>query len=447
MNARCAASVVCFALGLWPVAVKAADPPAVAAVRQYLVARAARNYARAYALLLFREDRKITEKGYAEGDSLSDDDISKSSALLFDTSVLFFDSHNVNHYTFTIIGPDPAIPGTVLVRAVAPRHSGTLHPILLHVQVVADAAHRPRLDVTKSIQINAPELAKANAKFEQDLGLMESRNQLTYLADAIERYTQLHDDRLPDAGHWMDEIAPYLPNQTYFHDISDPASRKYSYAYNSALSHQLLHALDDPDSIVMVFETTKNSRNASDTGQSVPHPGKHESGTNCVFASGLVQWQKDGTPLSFAVSAHAEPPDAASSRLQSQAHLELIGQAIGGYEQDHDLKLPDAAHWVDEIMPYLKSAIPFRDPAAPSGRVYSYAFNRALSHQSLTQLYNPSTTVVVFESTKGIKNASDTGQSVPHPGRYEGGTDYLFADGHTDWRPDGTLPSFKLSGK
>ncbi len=54
---------------------------------------------------------------------------------------------------------------------------------------------------------------------------------------------------------------------------------------------------------------------------------------------------------------------------------------------------------------------------------------------------------LLFESTAGVKNAADTGDSVPMPGRHNGGTDYALADGHVKWEADGAKPSFLLTGK
>jgi len=73
--------------------------------------------------------------------------------------------------------------------------------------------------------------------------------------------------------------------------------------------------------------------------------------------------------------------------------------------------------------------------------------NANLSGKSIVQLDDPTKTVMFFESVSGAKNASDTGQSVPRPGRYSGTTDYAFADGHVKRFPDGTKVSYRLDGK
>lgn len=136
-----------------------------------------------------------------------------------------------------------------------------------------------------------------------------------------------------------------------------------------------------------------------------------------------------------------------AQRVASQLNLKQIALGVIQYAQDHDEKMPDAAHWVDEILPYVKTEEIFHDPLAPAGEKWSYAFNRTLSRQPLAAFDAPVQTVLLFESNLGVKNASDTGQSVPRPGRHLGGTDYVTADGHAQWFPDGTKLSYRLDGK
>lgn len=146
----------------------------------------------------------------------------------------------------------------------------------------------------------------------------------------------------------------------------------------------------------------------------------------------------------MAAQGHGSGP--AAEQATSQSNLKQIALGILIYAQDHDQRLPDADKWVDEIMPYLKSEAIFRDPSAPAEQKYSYAFNRNLSGVRMSALAAPATTVLLFESTTGVKNATDAGTSVPHPGRHNRGTDYAFADGRVKWLADGDNPSFALSG-
>jgi prepilin-type processing-associated H-X9-DG protein len=135
-------------------------------------------------------------------------------------------------------------------------------------------------------------------------------------------------------------------------------------------------------------------------------------------------------------------------RIVSQKHLQQLSMALMQYLQENDEKMPDATHWVDELMPYvLKDASIFHDPSALLSQKWGYAFNKNLSGQSFARVGAPENVIAFFESTSDVKNASDTGQSVPAPGRYANGSDFSFVDGHVKWFADGTKLSFLLSGK
>lgn len=145
----------------------------------------------------------------------------------------------------------------------------------------------------------------------------------------------------------------------------------------------------------------------------------------------------------------ATPGMAGPQQASSRSNLKRLVLAILEYVQAHSATMPDADKWVNEVMPYAKTGSVFRDPSAPAGEKWSYAFNRNLSGVKFAALASPATTVILFESTLGTKNASDTGESVPKPGRHNGGTDYAFSDGHVKWTSDATTPapSFLLTGK
>ena len=132
-------------------------------------------------------------------------------------------------------------------------------------------------------------------------------------------------------------------------------------------------------------------------------------------------------------------------RKISQSNLHWIASGLLSYAADHDLHLPDAAHWMDQVIPYLvpaqisgearrqRIAGLFHDPLAPSGQTWSYAYNRALSNLDMRGVNPPNQIVAVFESNKGTRNASDGGQSVPRPGWHQGGSDYAYLDSHVNW--------------
>ena len=159
----------------------------------------------------------------------------------------------------------------------------------------------------------------------------------------------------------------------------------------------------------------------------------------------VISDEADGNRLRLDLNQSLSATDHGT--VGSISNLKQLSLGIIQYTQAHDNKLPDAYKWVDEIYPYVKSEAMCRDPSAPAGEKWSYAYNRTLSGVSLSKLDDPSSTVMLFESNSGLKNASDTGESIPLPGRHHGGSDFAYADGHVKWYADGTKLSYLLSGK
>jgi len=278
----------------------AADTPAVAVVRAFLADRAAGRYADAYALLSVPTRQTLSAQEFAAGLPPPPGASRQLAAPLFALSALFVDTHNTVRYTFTVVGPDPADPNAALVRADPPAGAVDVPAATLRLVTVIDpSAHAPRLDGSKSLDRAVPGQAGLSpAQAER----ARSQSNLKQLALGIIQYEQDHDERMPDAAKWVDEIMPYVKDAALFRDPSAPAGEKWSYAYNRTLSHASLAETMSPASTVMLFESTLGTKNASDMGQSVPRPGRHSGGTDYAFADGHVKWFRDGTKLSYKLS-------------------------------------------------------------------------------------------------------------------------------------------------
>lgn len=275
----------------------AANTPAISVVRQFLADRSAGRYHDAYALLSSDLREQIPEESFARGNPPSPLEARNWPVFAFGLFVLWLDTHDTLNYTFTLIGPDPADPGIVLIRAAPPAGNNGLSAATLRLQTVTDStAHASRIDIFSSLKRAAPRRFGTSRDHAER---SSSRSNLEQLSVGIILYAKAHDETLPDADHWVDEIMPYVKTEAIFHDPSAPAGEKWSYAFNSTLSHQPLAALDYPAHTVMLFESTAGVKNASDTGQSVPVPGRHLGGTDYVTADGHAQWFPDGTKLSF----------------------------------------------------------------------------------------------------------------------------------------------------
>ncbi len=131
-----------------------------------------------------------------------------------------------------------------------------------------------------------------------------------------------------------------------------------------------------------------------------------------------------------------------AEKTQDLENLKIISLALVQYTQDHDEFYPDAAHWMDELSPYIKDKTVFFDPFQPNAQRYGYAFNRNCSGKTIAAFAEPAEVVSIFDSTLGTQNASDTGQSLAlrpiqrigesSSTAYSG---YSFADGHVRWKP------------
>lgn len=277
-----------------------ADTPAVAVVRQFLTARSAGHYSEAYALLSASSRQNVTAKEFAAGSPPPPSEARQMPAPMFVLIALLADTRNALNYTFTLVGPDPTDPNAALVRADPPAGTVDLPAFTLRLLTVSDpTARAPRVDILGSLERAAPkEFAEAREKAKR----AASQSNLKQLSLGILQYMQDHDEHMPDADKWVDEIMPYVKSEAIFHDPSAPTGEKWSYAYNRTLSHKSVAQLDSPATTVMLFESSKGMKNASDTGQSVPRPGRHQGGTDYGFADGHIKWFTDGTTLSYKLS-------------------------------------------------------------------------------------------------------------------------------------------------
>ncbi|HEY3398178.1 MAG TPA: H-X9-DG-CTERM domain-containing protein [Armatimonadota bacterium] len=124
------------------------------------------------------------------------------------------------------------------------------------------------------------------------------------------------------------------------------------------------------------------------------------------------------------------PEQAKAEQNDCMSNLKQIMLGALMYANDHGQRLPDAAKWMDELMPYVKNELIFKDPAAPE-LAYGYAMNVAFSGVKLDTLALPAETVIFFDSALGTRNAAGGAAAVAL--RHNGGANYAFADGHCKW--------------
>lgn len=102
------------------------------------------------------------------------------------------------------------------------------------------------------------------------------------------------------------------------------------------------------------------------------------------------------------------------------------------FAQDYG-HLPNAATWMDDIKPYLRSEDVLRCPGEK--HKYSYAMNAAMSRQKLSDIADPANMVVLYEFSSDTRNAAGEPPSPSVPGLRPGGRVYAYADGDAEFVP------------
>ncbi len=285
----------------------AASPSDV--VRDYLAARARHDSAGQYALFSAKGRAEIPWTQFDTQFAGDKDPLAHAvgdgvSPLLAAVTLFFMDSRGLSGYLFSVDGPDPSDPRTVLVRALPP-HAAPEKALLIRVATSPEAGGA-RLEMLPSFQKTSP----------HDFGVMRehargmtSLSNLRQIGLALIMYAQEHGDRLPDADGWVDALLPQWSDvkdkgfhaEALFRDPTAPEEEPWNYAFNRALSGARLGGIKDPAATVMVFESMAGVKNAADMGQSLPRPGRHSGGDYYVFADGRARWVADGAKLSYAL--------------------------------------------------------------------------------------------------------------------------------------------------
>lgn len=155
-----------------------------------------------------------------------------------------------------------------------------------------------------------------------DKGAAECEAHLQAITRAITRYAQDHQGHLPDSATWTNEIMPYVTDASVFHDPDASPTQKWSYAYNQYLSGASIGQLHSPAQTVVVYDSERNYvldpvegiRNASNPGDALPRPGRHNGFNVFGFLDGHTEVLPTGQKPSFKVSTdHPTPARRAPS--------------------------------------------------------------------------------------------------------------------------------------
>ena len=144
-----------------------------------------------------------------------------------------------------------------------------------------------------------------------------------------------------------------------------------------------------------------------------------------LLAAGI--WWRTGVDAKRARAAELRR----SSTNLSQAHL--AGLAAIEYADAHGGRLPDAAHWEQDLQSYFgKYGISATLAAPPNGTPRRLAMNSALGGMNINKLSDPANMVLFFESVSRAPSSADAVQSLPAAGT-DGGEYFAicYADGHS----------------
>jgi prepilin-type processing-associated H-X9-DG protein len=112
---------------------------------------------------------------------------------------------------------------------------------------------------------------------------------LRQLALALLMYAQDHDEALPRADKWCDEIMPYVKNTDVFKCPAQPQA-ECSYAFNAALSEKVLGKIERPAETIILFESGEGTRNACGNVALGKLLTRHNGGSAVAYVDGHVKW-------------------------------------------------------------------------------------------------------------------------------------------------------------
>jgi len=95
------------------------------------------------------------------------------------------------------------------------------------------------------------------------------------LGIAILEYTEDNEWQLPEVGNWVEELSPYVPDESVFRCPEDHSEGRCSYAMNENLSGKSFGEAFSTS--VLLYEVSRSGDSPSGLGQDQPSPPRHHS--------------------------------------------------------------------------------------------------------------------------------------------------------------------------
>lgn len=131
------------------------------------------------------------------------------------------------------------------------------------------------------------------------------------------------------------------------------------------------------------------------------------------------------------------------------SNLYQVSVSLRMYAGDFDDRLPRGAAWMDETLPYMKSADMFYCTEGSGRPLFTYAMNRAMPQQAVTPIADQATTVLVFDSKPVQRSTVGGAELLSRPARHVApshgdqskqggrGNNIGYVDTHSRWRHEG----------
>ena len=237
------------------------------------------------------------------------------------------------------------------------------------------------------------------AQVSPDNARTRSAQALQSIAGLLLAYANEHDDRLPPAETWRDDIEDFCLDKSSL--PSEDQDGDYGYALNAKMAGQTLPDRLARRDLVLLFECGDTSRNAvGDPAEDLLYIEDAEPPAWVALASGGVPGVPRGMSLEEALRVWG---DAWTCRGRVRA----LSRALLAYARDHDGVLPLADSWCDDIVPYLRpedrGPEAFKCPAVPDLEC-GYAINAELAGMDVTVLEHHMTHVLLLPAEVGVRN-------------------------------------------
>ncbi len=128
----------------------------------------------------------------------------------------------------------------------------------------------------------------------------DCQDQLRRLGQAIQMYSSLSEDLLPDPDRWIEQIRPYLSGPPALHCPAD-ATEGVSYAMNRNLAGKKRSEIGNPAMTPLLYESSLHTANPADRGESWQTPTRHADGNMVLYVDGSVRPSEQ--PPSFTPTA------------------------------------------------------------------------------------------------------------------------------------------------